>query len=167
VYAVDARTGEKKWEYPNNGSWIITSPAVYDGKVYFATSDSGLFHVADARTGANLFTIDAKFLVFASPAIANGVVYVGTFGGKLHAFDLKTHEQLWVFQTDASKQNAPAYTDKNGRLEFGKLLTTNYADEMVIGLGKLFTLGAIVSSPVVEKDVVYFGSTDGYLYALK
>lgn len=28
-------------------------------------------------------------------------------------------------------------------------------------------LGAILSSPVVEHNIVYFGSTDGYLYALK
>ena len=38
-YALDARTGEKKWAFNNKGSWVITSPAVQAGKVYFATSD--------------------------------------------------------------------------------------------------------------------------------
>ena len=41
LYALDARSGEKKWAFNNKGSWVITSPAVRDGKVYFATSDTG------------------------------------------------------------------------------------------------------------------------------
>ena len=35
----------------NDMSWVIGSPAVAEGKVVFATSDSSLFHVADAATG--------------------------------------------------------------------------------------------------------------------
>jgi outer membrane protein assembly factor BamB len=31
---------------------------------------------------------------------------------------------------------------------------------------KLMSVGAILSSPVIVDDVVYFGSTDGNLYAL-
>jgi outer membrane protein assembly factor BamB len=165
VYAIDAKTGRQKWVFSNNGSWVITSPAVHDGNVYFGTSDTGLFLVLDAQTGAKLFSMDVKFPVFASPSVANGVVYAGTFEGKLYAFDLKTREPLWVFQTEASKQS-PAFAGKDGRLDFGALFPTNFADEMVVGLAKLFTLGSIVSSPVVDKNVVYFGSTDGYLYAL-
>ncbi|MGE5647896.1 MAG: PQQ-binding-like beta-propeller repeat protein [Acidobacteriota bacterium] len=167
VYALDARTGARKWEYANNGSWVITSPAVHEGKVYFATSDSGLFHVVDAQTGTDAFTYDARFPVFASPAIAAGVVYIGTFGGKLHAFDLKTNQQLWVFETAASKQNAPAFTNAEGKLDFSKAVDGAFADAMVTGLAKLFTMGSIVSSPVVFEDALYFGSTDGSLYALK
>jgi len=32
---------------------------------------------------------------------------------------------------------------------------------------KNFSLGAIVSSPVVDSGVIFFGSTDGNLYALQ
>ena len=167
VYAIDAESGQKKWEFSNNGSWVITSPAVYDGKVYFGTSDTGLFQALDAKTGAKLFTIEAKFPVFSSPAIAGGTAYVGTFDGKLHAFDLKTREPLWVFETEASKQNAPAFTNRDGKIDWNVMIAANFIDEMVIGLGRIFTMGSIVSSPVVEKDAVYFGSTDGYLYALR
>jgi eukaryotic-like serine/threonine-protein kinase len=54
-YALDARTGEKKWVFNNKGSWVISSPAVQDGKVYFATSDSGLFYELDARLARKYF----------------------------------------------------------------------------------------------------------------
>jgi outer membrane protein assembly factor BamB len=39
-YALDARTGALKWKVANDGSWVISSPAVADGVVYYTTSDS-------------------------------------------------------------------------------------------------------------------------------
>jgi outer membrane protein assembly factor BamB len=39
-------------------------------------------------------------------------------------------------------------------------------DEIVSGVQKMMSVGAILSSPVIVDDVVYFGSTDGNLYAL-
>jgi outer membrane protein assembly factor BamB len=167
VYAIDLKTGTKKWAVHNGGSWVITSPAVANGKVYYGTSDTGLFHALDAATGAKLSTFDAKFPVFSSPAIADGVLYVGSFDGKLHAADLKTLKPLWDFTTEASKQNAPALTGADGRLDFNKVIRFLFVDEMNAGVVKLFATGSVVSSPAIDKDVVYFGSTDGGVYALK
>jgi eukaryotic-like serine/threonine-protein kinase len=48
LYALDAASGAKKWIYSNKGSWVISTPIIKDGTLYFATSDSGLFH---ARCG--------------------------------------------------------------------------------------------------------------------
>ncbi len=56
-YALDAATGDKKWAFSNHGSWVISSPAVQDGKVYFATSDSGLLYSMDAKTGSPIFSL--------------------------------------------------------------------------------------------------------------
>jgi len=167
VYAIDAKTGEQKWAFSNNGSWVLPSPAVHEGYVYFGTSDTGLLHVVDAHTGAKVFTMDMKFPVYSSPAIANGAVYVGTFGGKLLALDLKTHEVLWEFQTEASKRNLPAYSKPDGKIDFEKMMSHNFYEEMVIGVAKLLTTGSILSSPAIDNGEIYFGSADGNVYALK
>jgi len=37
---------------------------------------------------------------------------------------------------------------------------------MVIGVSKMMSVGAMLSSPVVVNNVIYVGSTDGFLYAL-
>jgi outer membrane protein assembly factor BamB len=37
---------------------------------------------------------------------------------------------------------------------------------MVIGTDKFMSVGTILSSPVVAENVIYFGSSDGNLYAL-
>jgi len=39
-------------------------------------------------------------------------------------------------------------------------------DAIFIGLERMYSLGSVLSSPVVVEGVVYFGGTDGYLYAV-
>src|SRR5207248_6667023 len=57
VYALDSRTGQKKWIFNNKGSWVISSPAVAKGRLYFATSDSGQLHALDANSGVSLSSL--------------------------------------------------------------------------------------------------------------
>lgn len=166
LYAVDANTGKQKWFFSTKGSWVNNSPVVYRGKVYFGQSLPGLFHAVDAATGALSFSLDTKVPVFSSAAIASGVLYFGTFDGKLTALDLESQKPLWVFQTDASKQNFPAISNPDGTINFAAVVSQGFYDDMVIGVRKLLSAGTILSSPVVAKDVVYIGSADGYLYAL-
>jgi len=42
----------------------------------------------------------------------------------------------------------------------------NDFEDMYIDLSRFISIGAIVSSPVVDHGSVYFGSMDGNLYAL-
>jgi outer membrane protein assembly factor BamB len=167
-YAVDAQTGQKKWSFNNKGSWVITSPAVQDGKVYFATSDSGLFYELDARTGAQVFSLSSKgWPMFSSPAIAGGMLYIGSHEGKLLAIDLKTQQFAWTFQTEASKAIGPSLTKPDGTPNYQPAFTEDFYDNMVAGVGKMMTVGTILSSPVVVDNVIYVGSTDGNLYAIQ
>jgi outer membrane protein assembly factor BamB len=39
-------------------------------------------------------------------------------------------------------------------------------EDIVIGMEKMMSMGAILASPVVVDNVIYFGSTDGKLYAV-
>jgi len=167
LYALGELTGQKKWAYPTNGAWVITSPAVSQGKVYFATSDSGQFFALDAKSGSVVYSL--SFLgwpAFSSPAIAGGMLYVGTFGGGLNVVDLKAQKIAWKFATEASKRNAPALTKPDGTADFYAPFVSDFYDDMLFGYGKLLTLGPILSSPAVVGTTVYFGSMDGNLYAL-
>ena len=167
LYAVDEITGKQKWAFSNKGSWVIGSPAVHDGKVYFATSDSALFHALDAVTGAPIFSLTFTWPMFSSPAISGNTLYLGSHEGKLTAIDLTTHKVAWTFQTDGSKENGPKYTMPDGKPNYGAAFTDFFYDDMVIGVDKLLSVGAILSSPVVDGQTIYFGSADGNLYALE
>jgi outer membrane protein assembly factor BamB len=167
LYALDAATGQKKWAFNNKGSWVIASPAVHNGKVYFATSDSGTFYALDAQTGAQGFSLKfAGWPMFSSPSIAGQMLYIGSHVGKLFALDLATQKQAWEFATDASRENGPALTKPDGTPNYEAAFTDDFYDSMIAGVAKMLTNGAVLSSPVVVNDVVYFGSADGYVYAL-
>ncbi|MEP6686454.1 MAG: PQQ-binding-like beta-propeller repeat protein [Verrucomicrobiota bacterium] len=43
---------------------------------------------------------------------------------------------------------------------------SNWREAPLVATDRQFNVGAIFSSPLVVSGVVYFGSTDGYLYAL-
>jgi outer membrane protein assembly factor BamB len=167
LYAVDAATGTEKWKFNNKGSWVITSPAVHDGRVYFATSDSSLFQALDAKTGAPLFQLATGLFVFSSPAIAGGMAYFGNHAGSVKAVDLKTQKIAAEFRTEASKENLPKYLAPDGKLNQRALYPDFTLDGIVIGLDRLYSFGSVFSSPVIHNGILYVGSTDGHLYALR
>ena len=167
LYALDALTGTKKWAYSNKGSWVISTPIVKDGTLYFATSDTGLFNAVDAKSGALKYSLNFHhWPMFSSPAIAGRNIYIGSNAGTLMAIDLDKHATAWTFSTDGAKTNAAALTQKDGTPNYAAAFTDNFYDEMVLGVWKMLSIGAVLSSPVIERDMVYFGSTDGNVYAI-
>ena len=71
------------------------------------------------------------------------------------------------FQTEASKKDPLQFLnpDRTRKNEVS-IFEFNDFEDMYIYWYKNFSLGAIVSSPVVDQGELYFGSTDGNLYAL-
>ena len=166
-HVVDAATGQLKWKHNNRGGWTIASPAVKDGIVYFPTSDGTRFKALEASTGNVKFDLQNKAVSFSSPALAGNVAVYGTSDGYLNAVSLTDGTLKATFQTDGSKENGPKFTDENGRLRTNLMYPDRTLDGMVIGMRTMMTLGSVLSSPVVVDGVVYFGSTDGHLYAVR
>ncbi len=168
VYALDAATGRKKWDYPTSKSWVIGTPAVRDGTVYVGTSDSARFMALDAKTGRLRFNFDAKAYLFSSAALAGELAYVGDHNGKLYAIDAKTGKLAWEFQTEASRKDPMKVLNPDGSLNL-EAFAPVFGDfeDMYLDFYRYISIGAIMSSPAVDRGVVYFGSMDGNLYALQ
>jgi outer membrane protein assembly factor BamB len=167
LYALDAATGKEKWRFNAAGSWIITSPAVARGRVVAGTSDSSLFLVLDAKDGKPIVRQEGKAYVFASPAIAGDIAYVGVLNGALEARDLATGNVLWEFRTDASTRNDGWVLTADRRFNMALLYTSSWREAPIVATVRQFGVGSIFSSPLVVGGVVYFGSADGALYALE
>jgi outer membrane protein assembly factor BamB len=166
LYALDASTGKQRWMFFNHGSWVITSPVVHDGKVFFATSDTATLHALDAQTGALDFSLKFKWVIFSSPAIAGSTLYVAGQDGILTAVNLDTKKPVWSFQTEASRQFLASVSKPDGAPNYEATFASNFYDDMIVGISKLHVVGPILASPVVSGGVVYIGSSDGNLYAL-
>jgi outer membrane protein assembly factor BamB len=115
--------------------------------------------------------------VTSSPAVANGVVYVGSANGKLYAFAVGcatgggTCAPIWTGATGGAIDSSPSTSGNHvyvGSAD-GKLYA--FAVGCATGGGTCTPLwtgatgGAIHSSPTVDNGVVYIGSSDGKLYA--
>jgi len=167
LYALDARTGEKKWAYSGNGSWVISSPAVKNGKVYFDTSDTSLVIEADAKSGAVLRSFNLNhWYLYSSPAIAGNFMYVGSTQGKLVAVDLSSFSPTWTFETEGMKQHGATYTNPDGTPDQVKIFRSDFYDDMVSGVDRVMSMGSILGAPVVVGDAVFVGSADGNVYSL-
>jgi len=136
--------------------------------VYVGTSDSSRFMALDAKTGRLRFNYDARAYVFSSAALAGDLLYFGSHNGRLRAIDAKSGKLAWEFLTEAAKTDPMKVLNEDGSLrqEAFAPLFGDFQD-MYIDTYRFVSIGAIVSSPVVDRGVVYFGSMDGNLYALR
>ena len=109
-----------------------------------------------ATTGAELVS---------SPAVANGVVYIGSYDSKLYAFNARTGALLWSAATNDAIQSSPAVA--NRIVYVGTLGSTLYAFRARDGapVWKAMTGAQLVSAPAVTDGTVYVGSDDFKLLA--
>ncbi len=101
-----------------------------------------------------------------SPAVAYGIVYVGSQDHKLYALDAATGIKRWEYKTGSWVESSPAIA--NGVVYVGSNDGRLYALDAYSG-EKLWDFEAkysIRSSPAVADGVVYFGAADYYVYAL-
>jgi outer membrane protein assembly factor BamB len=101
-----------------------------------------------------------------SPAIANGIVYVGSRDFKLYAIDASTGKELWEFQAGSWIDSSPTIVDNV--VYFGSNDGKMYALNAQNGskLWEFTTKYPIKSTPAVADGRVYFGGEDYDIYAL-
>ena len=168
AYALDAATGRKLWDYSTSQSWVNSTPAVRDGVVYVGTADTHRFHAIDAKTGRLRFLVDVQALIFGSAAVAGNLAYIGTMDGRLSAIDLTSGKLAWEFRTEASTADSLKLLSATGGFDRGAMRPVfhNFMD-MTVNLARMYSVGAILSSPTIDHGVLFVGSADGFLYALR
>ncbi len=76
-----------------------------NGVVYVGGEDNNVYAL-NARTGALLWSDNVRW-VYSSPAVANGVVYVGSYGN-VYALNASTGARLWTYTTGNIVYSSPA-----------------------------------------------------------
>lgn len=95
VYALDSKTGKRKWTFRTNGK-IYSTPAVANGYVVVGSSDNNIYCLS-AATGKLVWKFTANRPVLGSPLIERGIVYIGASDGHFRALSLKSGKLLWDF----------------------------------------------------------------------
>lgn len=164
IYVLDAKTGKTYWNL-KTPSWIIATPTIKNSVMYYGNSDGPNLFSVDVVNGDGFpqWSTPISLNIFGSCTIVDNTGYFGSLNGKLYAIDLKDGKIKWNYQTDASKANYSKVIDENDQFRYD--LWNKYKAVEVYDL--IQSLGSIFSTPAVSDGVIYFGSTDGYLYAIK
>ncbi|NJO87769.1 MAG: PQQ-binding-like beta-propeller repeat protein [Chloroflexia bacterium] len=146
--SVDIEQPALKWKCNLNGV-AISSPAVIDDIAYIGSGDNHLYAI-DIENGQVKWKFATQGAIHSSPAVNNEMVYFGSNDGNFYAVDKNKGTEKWIFKTQGEKQ----YSAIN---LFGfDTDSVEAADPWDFYL----------SSPIVEGEMVYFGSGDSYIYAL-
>lgn len=162
LYVLDLETGRGIWHFTETGgSWIIATPLIHEGTVYFGSSDTYKFYALDEKTGKEKWNIGTFTRSYGSPIPFKKWIIFPGFDGKIRAVSPENGEIQWEYQTKTSRENyAKLYTSEG---KFRGDLQINSAEEAE---ALIDSLGPIINTPVLKNDILYFGSLDGKVYAV-
>ncbi|WP_074048610.1 S-layer homology domain-containing protein [Paenibacillus ihumii] len=193
LYALNSKTGKLKWVF-ETGWAIASSPAIgADGTIYIGSGDGKLYALDpkaaddDNREKWSFATGDR---IYASPAIGqDGTLYISSYDGKLYALDPDAvddaQRMLWSYEIGGQTDSSPAIgadgtiyagsgdgifyaLDPDAKDEAHRLKWSFEPETAEDCLWMMDEPCPIYSSPAIGADggTVYFGSDDGYVYAL-
>ncbi len=177
LYSVDAKSGQELWRFTSKGDYI-GNPRVIGGVVYFKDGYEKIYGV-DAKTGQELWNFKWNGCIGAW-CPSGGVIYFSSSKFDpdcfeediVYAVDIKSGIELW----QRSYWIGTSLCVVAGVVYFaihGDTLCTLDAEtgrELWRFKGEGGSWESVVeplSNPCVVDGVVYFGSWDGYLYALE
>ena len=120
VLAVDAETGDTRWEY-EAGDAVITAIALKNDAVLFGSRD-GFVYSLRATDGTLNWKTDLRGPVVSSPAVTMDAVYAATQNGRLYALSLDAGKVQSEFDTRLAARGIELYSSPaiaNGLLYIG------------------------------------------------
>ena len=188
VRGFEVTTGSMLWEfdtnpldaeYPRTRNNIISTPVIWDNKVFVANGQDpengegrGRLHAINATKRGNITESGLVWRVeeirrsLSTAAIHDGLLYLADFSGFFRCFDVNTGEEVWMYDTFAAVWGSPLVADNKVYLgdEDGDVIVLRAGREME-ELAEMNLGNAVYGAPVVANSVLYI-NTRSQLYAL-
>lgn len=166
-YAADRATGALRWKLQTEGP-VHATPGRAAGLAWVTGCDAVLRGVRIAD-GTEMVRFDSGAYTAASPAIADGTLYYGTFNNEVLAVDVGAGELRWRYEHP--ERHFPFYASA---AIAGDTVIAAGRDKLIHALDRQtgearWTFRARArfdASPAVAGNRVYAGNADGRLYVL-
>ncbi len=141
LYAHDIKTGKLLWEKKEDGFRFRSSSATYQDKTLYVASHKGI-GMMDVHTGEmfEYFETPYNLQVATKPLVTGNLIILGSSEKGLIAFNKETGLEMWRVKTGESLFYSAPYS------KFSSL--------------------TVETPPVLIRDHVVFGASDGYLYVV-
>ncbi|MGC4190446.1 MAG: PQQ-binding-like beta-propeller repeat protein [Thermomicrobiales bacterium] len=160
VYSMKLGSGEVLWRKTVGGG-IVAPAAFANDRVIFST-DRGQTLALSTAKGDTLWTAEVSTLQ--PMAIANGVIVIAATDGGVHALNAADGTARWLYPTGERAIGAPTSVGDVTVVGAGSSLLS------LTGTGTLqgyyLAQGTVTTSPVTADGYTFFGSEDGFLYAV-
>jgi outer membrane protein assembly factor BamB len=167
VYALDAVYGDLKWKSEAfAGDRLWTTPVVDGDKIYVSSFD-GCLYVLSAEDGQLLpWRFEAESGFASSPAVYDGLVFIGSFDRNLYALRLGSDEPVWKLAGGNWFWAPPVVSDGivYAGCTDGLLYAVDAASGQEIWPQPFATSGSIVASPLLVDNVLVVACDSGDLY---
>mgnify|MGYP005851367429 CR=1 FL=1 len=123
LYALDAATGNLKWQFPPAGETadppvgpIVGTPTLTDGLLVFGSFNNTVYAI-NAQTQQVQWTYQTTNWVWSSPVFdeATGLLIGGDLDGRVFALDPETGSAVWTFNTGGPVVGVPAIAELDGQ----------------------------------------------------
>ena len=154
-----------KWAFEAGVAGVPSSPAVANGMAYFASVTKTLTAV-NAATGVLLWQYQLPNSAWHSPAVANGIVYIGvanTDGQNFFALNASNGTVIWTQQVGGGPTTSPVVV--NGVVYVAGMEDVHALDAATGKILWNYYDSIVASELVVANGNVYFGAEDNF-YAL-
>jgi outer membrane protein assembly factor BamB len=159
-YAIQRKDGKLKWSYDAAGTWVLSTAAVDNTRVYFGTSDTGLLLALDKTNGAEQFRTNTKVWTYASPLlVGEDLLVTATMSGELYGVDRHSGTVRWHYQTPQGRRDsADIIDDTTGKLRPEKLFAPGR--QLQASVEQVKALGAFIASPIwVDGQLIAVSAT--------
>jgi len=164
VYALDATTGDKLWEFAT-GEKIWGTPAIDGNTLYIGSFDKKLYALNTAD-GSKKWEFVTEGAIISTPLVYNGTIYIGSFDRNLYAVNAIDGKLKWKFMGENWFWAEPAVFNDTiyaGCLDGNIYVLKASSGEKV----KSFDLVNPVSSqPVIVDSSVIFANRKGVIYSI-
>ncbi len=177
VYALSSRNGQKLWTYSHVAPNLIlrasSAPQVAGNRAVMGFADGRLValalndghvlwqqRIAQPQSGS---AVDRMIDIDADPVIANGIVYVATYQGKLAALNLANGQILW--RHPINSYTGLSVGSKGLDITDAKSHVWSFSRNNGSVMWQQKRLQArLITAPAIVNDAVVVGDSQGYLH---
>lgn len=162
ITALNAETGREFWQVRLKAE-VHATPAIVGNRVFVVTTTPEIV-VLDLETGAVIWRAEAGGA--ASPAVADGMVYIGGEDQAVRALDAASGQERWSTPLGYPIASSPASAGDLVYIASGPTITALDAESGKTVWGHV--AGDIITADVAVIDgMVIASGHDGYVYALR